>query len=598
MAHNTVCAVKLILILALRLGFVESSTLDGVLRDAAQRADGTIKWAKPDAPVFSRLNKGGSPFLLLGEPAGQTQIRHNVQEIAWEAGMLDRTDTKALRRGALRDHAYNKKAIAGAPSLDVAMLANHSNASYNMGTTRDYVGPLEVASYNLRSENQHADRMAPAFAEEGPSKEWRRQFTKAEIDEYMKTHDLDPSDPVKRKLAGRHMKKERQAQWRDQAKDQPLRQRTASETNNLPAVVVRRGADAQKYFPAPVAPVAPVASVASSVATLLTDNVVGGDNNDDDDDLLIDPQLRNYGLPVHATMNSLMDAIMMQADHAGSSSKDDDNLPDDYLDAVRIDTAADDEVDLAMQDAVALENATAAGPLTIPAPFLSPSQGVQLADVEGLSGDDFVRFFSQINIYQCNDSSFDRNNFEEVKKHMPCGNSRDAPTPWLHYCKKGCGHNNFSEHNLREHELNCNGQARQKPWPCPRRGCKKSYKNEETMKLHVANDHDFTPKACDQCPDQPEVLYTTIYQLRNHRNKVHNDPIEETPCPLAADCKSAVKFTSKSALKSHLESKAHNLSRNQMKEYIRDARLDRKQKVGRKNKPKGWYLEQSVDEQE
>jgi hypothetical protein len=159
--------------------------------------------------------------------------------------------------------------------------------------------------------------MAPAFAEEGPSKEWRRRFTKTETNEYMKTHDLDPSDKSKRKLAGRRMKNERQAQWRDQAKDQPLRQRTASEAN-LPGV---KGADAPRHFPAPISP----------VATLLTD----------DDDLLIDPQLRKDDLPVHATMKSLMDAIILQGE--AGSSKDDDNVPDDS-DAVRTDTA--DEVDL------------------------------------------------------------------------------------------------------------------------------------------------------------------------------------------------------------------------------------------------------------
>jgi hypothetical protein len=572
MSHNTVCAVKLILIIALRLGHVESPTLDGVLRNAAQRADGTIKWTKPDAPVLSQMRKGLSPFLVLELPAGQEQIRYSLQEMAWESGMLEkRIDTRALRRGALRDHAYNKKAIAGVPSLDTAMLANHSNVSYNMGTTRDYVGPLETASYNLRSENQRADRMAPAFAEEGPSKEWRRRFTKAETDEYMKTHDLDPNDPQKRRVAGRHMKNERRTQWREQAKDQPLRQRTASEVN-LPVV---KGANAPKNFPAPVAPVAP----------LLTDDVV---DNDDDD--MIDPQLRKYGLPVHSTMSSLMDAILLQGEASGS--KYDDNVPDDS-DAVRTDTA--DDVDIAMQDAVALENATAAGPTSA---ILSPSQGVQLADVEILSGDDFVRFFSQINIYQSNNASFDRNDLEEVKKHTPCGNSRDAPTPWLYYCEKGCGYSTFSEHYLQEHELNCNGQAREKPCPCPRRGCDKSFKNEATMKTHVANDHDFTPKACDQCPDQPNVLYTTKNQLHNHREKVHNDPIEETDCPLVAGCKSALKFTSKKALKKHLKSKAHGLTTDQLKEYVRDARLDHKQKPGRKNKPKGWHLEQSVDEQD
>jgi hypothetical protein len=106
--------------------------------------------------------KGISPFLVLALPAGQEQIRHSLQEMAEKAGILeDRIDTRALRRGALRDQAYIKKFVAGVASRATAMIAGHSNKSYARGTTRDYVGELEDSMYNLRAEYGRINRKAP-----------------------------------------------------------------------------------------------------------------------------------------------------------------------------------------------------------------------------------------------------------------------------------------------------------------------------------------------------------------------------------------------------------------------------------------------------
>ncbi|KAK0122106.1 hypothetical protein ONS95_010368 [Cadophora gregata] len=571
-SHSTVCCVKLLLILALRLGYVYSPTLDGVLRGAAARADGTIQWTQPDAPVFSQFSKGFSPFLVLDKPAGQEQVRHSLKEIAHLTGMLeDRIDTRALRRGALRDHAYAKKALVGAPTVGVAMLANHSNTSYNMGTTRDYVGPLEVSSYNQRSEAERADRMAPAFADEGPSKEWLRKFSTREISEYMTENGMDLNDRMQRKTAGARMKKEREQKWRDVAKDNPLRLQTASEAN----VGGTKGSHAKKK-----------STLAPTVASSSTN-----DTDDVDIDSSIEVGLRTLDIAPHTSLESLTDAVFLDR---GENSSDDDSK---ISDSVGDDTA--DEIDLVLQDTLALEFQSASATASV-STFLAPLQGVQLAHIEQFSGDDFVRFFSQINLYQSTLSSsrFNRNDPEDLKKYTLCGNSRDVATPWMYPCPHGCGYSSISEHNVEEHEVNCNGQARERPVPCPRKNCGKSFKNEETMKAHVHDVHDYRPIACEQCPDQPDVLYDTKLALRNHREKAHSDPIPEQDCPLVADCKFTTKFTSKRALKKHLKSKSHKLTTAQLKEHVRDSRSDRRQKVGKKNRPKGWYLEQNDDEED
>jgi len=557
MSQSPACAIKLILAMALRQGFSHGSTLDEVLRHTARRADGIIQWTRSDLPVFCQLRKGLSPFLKLEKPAGQEQILHSLREMAHRAGILeDRIDTRALRRGALRDQAYAKKSVSGVATRATAMIAGHSNKSFAMGTTRDYVGALEISSYNLRAEDQRVDRMAPAFAEEGPSGEWVRRFTPQETNDYMKSNDMDPQDAKQRKVAGRRMKRDREALWRKQAKEQPLRARTASEPDaRIPDHA------AQKYFATPA-----VTVVESQLEVPSTDG------------LLLDPRLREHDQLEEelerAAMKSLTDSVFLEGER----------MIDDH-DAVAGQIDAADEVDSAMQDALLSGDAyTSPG-----SAFLAPTQGMQLSEITTWSGDEFVRFLSQINIFETSNASFDRNNEEELRKNHPSGNSRDPPTPWLHYCKSGCGHSSFSHHYMKDHEITCNGQPREKPCKCPREGCGKSFKNDDTMKAHVAGVHDFKPVACDVCPDKPEVLYATMGELKHHQEHEHTDPIEETVCPLSADCKSDRKFNSKRALKKHLRVK-HGLTVEQLKKYFVDGRKGRKKRVGTKRKPKGWHL--------
>jgi len=262
--------------------------------------------------------RGNSSFLVLERPAGQEQVRFSLQEMAQVAGILeDRIDTRSLRRGALRDQAYAKKVIAGVASRATAMIAGHSNKSYARGTTRDYVGALEESMYNLRAEQQRTDRMAPEFAQEGPSAEWlQERASRHEIDDFMRARGMDLDDSKQRKRARVQARGERAQEWREAAKNQPvvkdntpaqttsrqpLRQRTAAEANTRSGKTskekhilheIPEEDDTQKYFSRPALQTPQAGPTATPPAPTLLEEV--SSTTADSNTSLLDPQLQEY----------------------------------------------------------------------------------------------------------------------------------------------------------------------------------------------------------------------------------------------------------------------------------------------------------------
>jgi len=531
--------------------------------------------------------KGRSPFIVLAKPAGQEQVRHSLQEMAQRAGILeDRIDTRALRRGALRDQAYIKKVIAGVATRSTAMIAGHSNKSYEMGTTRDYVGALEDSMYNLRAEQERVDRNAPAFAQEGPSAEWvQERASRREVDDFMKTQNMEIGDANARKRAAKLMRKQRAEEWRTEAKDQPLaitaappqplRQRTATEPNARAGNTSKKNLqkptekeETQKYFSTPPPP-------ASATTLPAQQNVVAFDD-------MLDPQLREYDQMQKeiqkAALQSLADSVFIHAGEMDANNNDDADFHSDSAEEI-------DDVDSAM-----LDNHTSAESAAVSSSaFLVPAQEVELSQITTMSGDDFVHFFCKVNIFQIQ-VPFDRNDEATLIQRVPSGNSRDKPTSFLYSCKKGCGFSLWSRQDLDDHEVNCTGEPPStKGFKCQRPGCNKKYKNESTLKSHVADYHDFVATACTQCPGKPEVLYTTKLALKKHRDEVHSGVIEEQFCPLKDNCHSEIKYTAKKPLKQHLR-RQHHVTTEEMKEYVPDGRKGHSNNKGKKRKPEGWHM--------
>ncbi|KAE8448563.1 hypothetical protein EG329_009444 [Mollisiaceae sp. DMI_Dod_QoI] len=483
-SQSPACAIKLLLAFALRLGRVHGSTLVECLRHTARRADGTVQWTDPDAPVFGQM-KGLSPFIFHQKPAGQEQVRYSLQEMALKAGILEqRIDTRALRRGALRDQAYIKKFISGVATRTTAMIAGHTNASYSKGTTREYVGDLEDSMYNLRAEQERIDRKAPVFAQEGPSAEWVQERIKSwEIDQFMKAQNMDIKDSKARKRAGLLIKKQKNEQWRTEAKDQPLtgsatpieplRQRTANETNSQAGKMSKKShqkptpkEETQKYFSEPSTSAATVPAQQDKIAL---------------DDML-DPQLAEYDRVQkelqEAALQSLADAVFVHSGDTDVNSNDDAALPSDPA-------AEIDSVDSALLDT---HTSAEYAPVSSSA-FLEPTQEVQLSEITTMNGDDFVHFFSKINIFQIQ-KQFARDDEAALAQSVPCGNSRDKPTSFLYYCEKGCGKGLWNREAVIDHEVNCTEEQL-----CPLENVCHStvlFTTKKLLKQHLRRQHHVT----------------------------------------------------------------------------------------------------------
>ncbi|KFY81162.1 hypothetical protein V498_08733 [Pseudogymnoascus sp. VKM F-4517 (FW-2822)] len=176
----------------------------------------------------------------------------------------------------------------------------------------------------------------------------------------------------------------------------------------------------------------------------------------------------------------------------------------------------------------------------------------------------------------------------EAGKYVPCGNSRDPPTPFLYFCSKGCGHSKELRYKVVHHEINCDGQSTDRLFKCQRSGCQKSFKTDMSLRVHVGDVHDFKPIACDKCPDQSTTVYETKRELKKHQDAVHC-VVEKQHCPLQEHCGFSNEYTRKTLLRQHLRRK-HHLTNEQIKEYVPDGRKGHSNIKGKKRKPKGWHL--------
>jgi hypothetical protein len=161
-----------------------------------------VQWTHPHRPVICEMPRGRA-VLTLDKAAPEAQLGRTLKEFALAYGILERVTSHSVRRGAMRDAAYLKKFIAGVSSSVAAVVAAHSKAAENHGLTREYVGPLQVDTYNMRAEHKFQDKLAPKIA---ASPMFMRRDTPAEIDAYMADNGMDKSDQNKDKQPGAHCK--------------------------------------------------------------------------------------------------------------------------------------------------------------------------------------------------------------------------------------------------------------------------------------------------------------------------------------------------------------------------------------------------------
>ena len=537
-AQSVVCVIKVLLVVALRLGRVKGTSIDNVLATASSRHDGLIEWTGPEAPVLCQMSRGVTS-VLLDKPAHQSQIKHAIKEMALAAGILAPLNSHDLRTGSLRDSTYLKQSIDGVADRCTAMISNHSHITLVRGTTQNYVGPLEQPLWNMRAANPVDSRVAPQFAPTPFTK--TSNFKPQEIDAYMEEHGMDTHDTSKRTIAGRALKKDAADAWRLEqgsalsplmiatpSKRQPLRQRSASEknvdagrtpseTNRQPSNKVSiRLDDVQTYTTTPAARKSPATSPSLGLDTDANAN--------------IDPQLLQLDDVEDAEVDSSqLDYVVGLIEQSPAE--------DLGTEPMNIDQDADDEaVDQALAD-------------TLPP---SNENVDTTSDPTLLSGNDFVVKFSAINVYRLK-RIFDTSDPETVARYVPTGNSRGPPEPFLYYCCK-CGYSNRWFDVVQTHEVACKKDATvpSTSHNCHYDGCNKSYAKRETLLSHIGNVHEWTPSACTRCPDKPDVLFEIHLDWQKHHKDAHNDLDSPTVCPYATDCGQDKTWTDKAIFKQHL----------------------------------------------
>jgi hypothetical protein len=111
-ADNSICPIKLLLILALILGNVSAKTIDEVLLDTQSHHHKTVVWKHPERLVFCAMASSGTA-LYLDKPADNHQLTQTLATVGPIAGFLTTVRSHDLRRGSARDIANLEEGIKG-----------------------------------------------------------------------------------------------------------------------------------------------------------------------------------------------------------------------------------------------------------------------------------------------------------------------------------------------------------------------------------------------------------------------------------------------------------------------------------------------------
>jgi len=541
------------MIVALRFGQVFGTTLSQVLDHTAQRVDKVVQWTRPDWPVFCRMNLG--VLLPVREPAPYTQVSSSLRQMALAAGVLGHVTPHDIKRGSVRDTAYLKKTLTGVTNAAVGLVAHHKTKSTNAGVTGGYVGSLQTPMYNLRAESEFVDRLAPKSAAV-PIVMKRNKGR--EIDEYMDKHEMDKKSAVQRNTAGKRLQEEQIEAWEQAERNRkvdfsPGAAGSAGKMANIPNGTgkILMFAHARQVPETLLAEKGPSAVNASQggLARKANAKVLF---NAHAEDIPIDPALLELDLCLDSNEQEVdedaleaLESIVFSANQESDTNDTEESIPSDF----QPDEVDDVLIQSFLDDLVPYQQAQAC-PLT-------------------LEPDAFVAWFSVINVFK--NESCKSSTKEDFKKHAAVGNSRDYPTRYLYHCGVGvCIYSSWDYRKLDVHQVICNGVNKasiQKDFSCAQ--CPLSFATEGSLQKHINRLHNFEPRPCAECPDQPEVLYASDQALRNHQVATHYLLEEPMKCPFhdnSCTCPEKV-YTSSKLLKVHLQS-VHKLTSDQIRQYV------------------------------
>lgn len=218
--YNTVCPVALLVIFALRIGAVDSTTIEDLLMKARDRADKTVIWVKPKAPVLCAFDIH-THQLIESKPASGTQLTRNFKQAAELAGIAEDVILHDVRRGGFRDLANLKTAVGGRLE-GVAEAAGHSASTRTEGITKQYTGHLKEDTWKQRlDENTELEDFGVNIVEQ-PFKK-RRLDTQA-VTDYCDANGLISSKAGDRVKAQKMLRTQAKSTWAEKGRAGTLSQ--------------------------------------------------------------------------------------------------------------------------------------------------------------------------------------------------------------------------------------------------------------------------------------------------------------------------------------------------------------------------------------
>ena len=205
---NILCPIKLILILALRLGNVAGTTLEDVLAAAHSRQDKEITWLHPNRPVLCAFRESGTQ-LIVEQAASHQQLHGYLADVGKQAGIVATIRPHDLRYGAARDirQLYGDGRV---PVDEVGARLGHSRHSIRLGTTSRYIGPETEDYWTKRVEADFQDPFGLMHTDNPFS---FSKVTSKEIDEICANQGLDAKNPAHRQRARLLRKSSETKEW-------------------------------------------------------------------------------------------------------------------------------------------------------------------------------------------------------------------------------------------------------------------------------------------------------------------------------------------------------------------------------------------------
>jgi hypothetical protein len=200
--HNSVCAVKLLVIHALRTGAVDALSWEELKAQTLRRRDRTVQWKTPKRPVVSAIVPGQCSFLDLEKPARTGQILSTLASMGRKAKLTVKVTTHDLRRGSAKDIAHLKEEVRGFATPTVAAALGHKLSAYMNDVTALYVGDSDASIWTMRAESGFKDRKAPMV---GQSPFVAKNPNRDEVQKYCAKKGLDADDALVVRNVKRHL---------------------------------------------------------------------------------------------------------------------------------------------------------------------------------------------------------------------------------------------------------------------------------------------------------------------------------------------------------------------------------------------------------